>query len=292
MKDLPAFLTIPAVLIWIATRDFEACQKAFEAVETLHRHPFAAEDDKVAVWVPVRHFGLTAVSVLIAQYLHPDDRTIRDKWWTFEVLDNGSVRVKGKKRDTAAIDYEYAPAQRELLRALREKNITADTHHPDNSLTEINAALWWRLEFEDEEGKDGHYHVIATATGKEPLRDIVFEKDDVLRKWPPNGGEEPDSKMAEVVRQISPLKATTKVQGYKFKKQYQWESAEEYLDKWKPKPGVKDPFFGLRERTIEYVAQKCGCSKGAVKQSVGKLISERTEKMRKAFRQGTCPDFG
>ncbi len=125
MKDLPAFLTIPAALIWIATRDFEACQEAFEAVETLHRHPFAAEDDKVAVWVPVRHFGLTAVSVIIAKYLHPDDRTIRDKWWTFEVLDDGSVRVKGKKRDTAAIDYEYASAERELFRALRAEKITS-----------------------------------------------------------------------------------------------------------------------------------------------------------------------
>ena len=125
MTDLPAFLTVPAALIWIATRDFEACQEAFEAVETLHRDPFAAEDDKVAVWVPVRNFGLTAVSVIIAKYLHPDDRTIRDKWGTFEVLDDGSVRLKGKKRDTAAIDYEYAPAERELLRALRAKNITA-----------------------------------------------------------------------------------------------------------------------------------------------------------------------
>ena len=54
-------------------------------------------------------------------------------------------------------------------------------------MTEINAALWWRLEFEDEVGKDGHYHVVATATGEEPLRDIIFKKDEILRQWPPKG---------------------------------------------------------------------------------------------------------
>ena len=40
MKDLPAFLTIPAALIWIATRNFEACHEAFEAVELFQRNPF------------------------------------------------------------------------------------------------------------------------------------------------------------------------------------------------------------------------------------------------------------
>ncbi len=188
MKDLPAFLTIPAALIWIATQNFEACHEAFETDETFQRHPSKPEDGKVVVWVPVRHFGLTAVSVTIAKYLHPDDRTIRDKWWTFEVLNDGSVRAKGKKRDTAAIDYEYASAQREMLRALRAKSITAEIHHPDNSVSEIDAALWWRLEFEDEVGKDGHYHVIATAAGEESLRNITFKTDEILRQWPPKGG--------------------------------------------------------------------------------------------------------
>ena len=188
MTDLPAFLTIPAALIWIATRDFEALQEAFEAVETFHRHPFAAEDGKVAVWVPVRHFGLTAVSVIIAKYLHPDDRTIRDKWWTFEVLDNGSVRVKGKKRDTAAIDYEYALAQRQLSHALKAGKISASAIGSDNVRCERDAAVWLEREFDDEVGEDGHYHVIATETGDETLRNLRFKTDEILREWPPEGG--------------------------------------------------------------------------------------------------------
>lgn len=188
MKDLPAFLTIPAALIWIATQNFEACQEAFETAETLHRHPFATEDDKVTVWVPVQNFGLTAVSCIIAKSRHPDDRTIRDKWGTFEVLDDGRVRPKGKKRDTAAIDYEYALAERELLRALRAKNITAYTIHSDNSMSDVNAARWLRWEFEDEVGEDGHYHVVATAAGKDPLWDISFKTDEILRQWPPKRG--------------------------------------------------------------------------------------------------------
>ena len=49
---------------------------------------------------------------------------------------------------------------------------------------EVDAALWLGREFEAEIGEDGHYHLVATATGKEPLRDIVFGKDDFLRKWP------------------------------------------------------------------------------------------------------------
>ena len=31
------------------------------------------------------------------------------------MLDDGGVRLKGKKRDTAAVGNEYAPAERELL---------------------------------------------------------------------------------------------------------------------------------------------------------------------------------
>jgi hypothetical protein len=189
MPDLPAFLTVPAVLIWIATRDFGACQEAFEAFETLQREPFAAEDDKVTVWVPVQNFGLTAVSCIIAKYLHPDDRTIRDKWWMFDVLDGGCVRQKGKKRDTAAIDYEYAQAERELLRALSAGNITAYTVDPDNTMHEINAALWPEREFQDEKGKDGHYHVVAVAAGHEPLRSIRFKKEDILQRSPSEGGQ-------------------------------------------------------------------------------------------------------
>ena len=240
---------------------------------------------KLRFGVPVPNFGLTAVSVIIAKYQHPHDRTIRDKWGTFEVLDDGSVRPNGKKRDTAAINYEYALAERELLRALRAKNITAYTIGSDNVRREIDAAIWLGREFEAEVGEDGHYHVVATATGKEPLQDIVFEKDEVLRKWPPIGGEEPNSKMAEVVRQMSPLKANTaEVAEHKFKTQYRWEFAKEYLDNWKPEPGKKKPFYGLRERTIEHVAQKCRCGKELIKQSIGESISAEIEKMRRAAR--------
>ena len=287
MKDLPPYLTVQAALILIATRNFAACHEAFEANETLQRGPFATEDDKVAVWVPVPNFGLTAVSVIIAKYLHPHDRTIRDKWGTFEVLDDGSVRPKGKKRDTAAIDYEYALAERELLRALRAKNITAYTIGSDNVRREIDAALWLGREFEDEVGEDGHYHVVATATGKEPLRDIVFEKDDILRKWLPKGGQELGSKLAEEVRQIRPSEANTaKVEGHKSKQQHRWELAKEFLANWKPEPDKKNPFYGLRARTIEYVAQKCRCDKGVIAHSIGKSLSEEIEKMRQASRQG------
>ena len=70
------------------------------------------------------------------------------------MLDDGSVRPNGKKRDTAAIDYEYALAERELLRALRAKNITAYTIDSDNVRREIDAALWLGREFEAEVGED------------------------------------------------------------------------------------------------------------------------------------------
>ena len=287
MANLPGSLTIPAALIWITIRDFEACQGAFEADEAFQREPYGPNDDKTTATVSVWKLGLLSVSCIIAKYLHPGDSTIRDKWGTFE-LDDGWVRPKGKKRETAAVNYEYAQAERELIRALRDGDITAYTIGSDNVRREVHAALWLGRELDDQVGEDGHYHVVATATGKEPLRDIVFEKDDILRKWPPDGGKQLDSKIAEVVSQISPLKATAEVQGHKFKKQYQWESAEEYLNKFKPILGVRDPFFGLRERTIEYVAEKCGCTKGAAKQSVGELISERIRKMRK---EGLASDW-
>ena len=70
------------------------------------------------------------------------------------MLDDGSVRPNGKKRDTAAIDYEYALAERELLRALRAKNITAYTIDSDNVRREIDAALWLGRELEAEVGED------------------------------------------------------------------------------------------------------------------------------------------
>ena len=96
MDHLPPYLPVQAALILIATRIPAACLELFEASETLPRSPFATEEDKVAVWVPVPNFDLTAVSVIIAKYLHPGDRTIRDKWGTFELLDDGWVRPKGK----------------------------------------------------------------------------------------------------------------------------------------------------------------------------------------------------
>ena len=51
--------------------------------------------------------------------------------------------------------------------------------------------------FKDEEGKDGHYHVVATAAGKDPLRDISFKKDEILRQWPPKGGRKRGPKVGE-----------------------------------------------------------------------------------------------
>ena len=188
MKDLPTFLTIPAALIWIATRNVEACQEAFEAIETFQRHASRPEDGKVAVGVPIHNLGLTAVACIIAECLHPGDCIIRDKWRTYELLDNGRVRPKGKKRDTPAIDYEYRDAERELLRALRVENITAYTIGSDNVRHESDAALWLEREFKDEVGEDGHYHVMATESCKDPLRDIRFRTDEILREWPPKGG--------------------------------------------------------------------------------------------------------
>lgn len=188
MADLPKSPNIPAALIWITIRDFEACQEAFEADEALQRESFGTKDDKTTATVSVWKLGLLPVSCIIAKYLHPGDRIIRDKWGTFELLGDARVRPKGEKRDTAAVNYEYAQAERKLLRTLRDGDITAYTIGSDNVRREVDAALWLGREFEAEVGEDGHYHVVATATGKEPLRDIVFEKNDILRKWPPEGG--------------------------------------------------------------------------------------------------------
>jgi hypothetical protein len=188
MTDLPASLTIPAALIWIATRDFDACLEAFEKREMLQRHPSKPETGNTAVWVPAQNFGLTLVSCVIAKRLRPRDRTIRDKWGTYQISDDGQISLKKKKRDTAAHNFEYADAEWQLRRALREKKITAYTIQSDNSVSEVKAALWLRREFEDEIRKDGHYHVVAAAAGKEPLRDISIKTDEILGEWPPEGG--------------------------------------------------------------------------------------------------------
>ena len=234
VDDLPIYLSIQAALIWIATQNVKACREAFEAVETLERDPLAGEDDKVTVWVPVRNLGLTAVSVIIAKYRHPDDRIIRDKCGTFEVLDDGGVRLKGKKRDTAPINYEYAPAERALLGALRAENITAYASHPDNSMSEVNASLWWWLEFKDEKGKDCHYHVVATATGKEPLRDISFKTDEILQQWPPKGGRKRGCKTGKT----SP-------------KALFWNKAKKLLDE-----GKVQPEYGAAKKLSKLIAEE------------------------------------
>ena len=57
VDDLPAYLSVQAALIWIATRNVEACQEA-------------VENEKL---------GLQAVSTIVAKYLHPCSPTIRDK---------------------------------------------------------------------------------------------------------------------------------------------------------------------------------------------------------------------
>ncbi len=51
-----------------------------------------------------------------------------------------------------------------------------------------NSALLLERELEDEVGEDGHYQVTATESRKDPLRDIRFKTDEILRQWPPKGG--------------------------------------------------------------------------------------------------------
>ena len=204
MDHLPPDLPVQAVLIWIETRNREACLEVFETA-----------DDEAAV--SVKDFGLTQVAYVIATRRRAGSLTIKDKAAQFEKLGDGSVRTTFKKHSSPKDDYEFFKAEKELLQALVDGSITAYTIDTGVTPQKIDAMLWQGRVFADVV-RGGRYHVVAASAGHEPLRSIRFKKDDIFQKWPPEGGQEPGFKMAEDIRQIGLLKANTaEVGGHKFK---------------------------------------------------------------------------
>ena len=214
--DLPAYLSVQAALIWIATRNVEACQEG----------------------VANEKLGLQAVSTIVEKYSHPRSLIIRDKAARFEIKNASDIiqfpssesygswditdflREKGKIADIPSLDsssmtgpacictlrmpdnppvnYAYAQAERELSASVRAGDIVAHTNDAafrgsqrqryGHRVYEIDAAHWTERELKDEVWSDGHYHVVAAAAGLRSLRHIQFKTKDVLGMWPPNGG--------------------------------------------------------------------------------------------------------
>jgi len=175
MDHLPPFLLVQAALIWIETRDIEACLEVFET------------GDNVAA-VSVKDFGLTQVAYVIATRRQAGSLIIKDKAAQFEKLADGSVCTTFKKHTSAKDDYEFFKAEKELLQALVDGSITAYTIDTGVTPQKIDAMLWQGRVFTDE-ARGGRYHVVAASAGHEPLRSIRFKKDDIFQKWPPEGGQ-------------------------------------------------------------------------------------------------------
>lgn len=175
MDHLPPDLPVQAVLIWIEIRNREACLEAFETA-----------DDEAAV--AVKDFGLTQVAYVIATRRRAGSLTIKDKAAQFEKLGDGSVRTTFKKHSSPKGDYEFFKAEKELLQALVDGSITAYTIATGVTPQKIDAMLWQGRVFTDEVRGD-RYHVVAASAGHQPLRSIRFKKDDIIQKWPPEGGQ-------------------------------------------------------------------------------------------------------
>ena len=230
MDNLPPYLPIQAVLVWIATRSIGACLEVFET----------GDDEEAAM--RVKDFGLATVAYVIAKHRRSGLLIVEDKVAKFEMRDPefkmskaefailnadsripnaalqildtefemsgaekgvpdtewykgklaefkiGCVRTTLKKQCTPKNAYEFFDAARELLRALVDGNITAYTIDTGVTAQKIDAMDWQGRVFRDEV-RDGHYHVVATAPGHKPLRSIRFKKDDIVQKWPPEGGQ-------------------------------------------------------------------------------------------------------
>jgi len=180
MNELPPSLTVQAALVWSATKNTKACLEVSTP--------------------PLCNLGLLAVSCIIAKYRDPDDRTIRDKWGTFEVLDDGAVCPKGKKRDTAAINYEYRDAEREILDGLVAGSFPGYIIGADNVMREIPPAVWLEREFEDEPGEKGQIRIVAATAGLDPLRHIRFDMIEFFGGRPPVSDQELSSKVPKSER--------------------------------------------------------------------------------------------
>ena len=175
MSQLPEDLPVQAALIWIATRSVEGCLDVFEI-----------GDDKEAA-MRVKDFGLVTVAYIIAKHRQPGPLTVKGKEAEFEVLDTGFVRTTFKKQCSPMNDYEFFNDAKELLYALTRGDIIASTTATGVPARKIDAMFWQGREFKDEV-RNGHYHVVAAAPGREPLRDIFFNASD-LRKMRPGAFE-------------------------------------------------------------------------------------------------------
>jgi hypothetical protein len=228
LDALPAYFSVPTALVWIATRNVKACQEmvanekfglgAVSPIVSKYLQPCSVTiRDKSARFEKKSHSDVANFPSSQSHDNWDIKDFLREKGKIADIPSLESSSIVGpactcvlRTPDNPPVNYEYIQAERELSAAVRAGDIVARTtdrafrdtqrRRRGNGVYNIDPAHWLGREFKDEEGADGHYHVVAVAGGHAHLRSIRFKKEDIFQKWPPEGDQELSSKVPKSER--------------------------------------------------------------------------------------------